>query len=326
MPCLAGSRYCPPWWLPGGHVQTIFPALFRRVRTPSFTRARLSLPDQDFLLLDSLRACRRRSVTVVVLSHGLEGHSGRAYMRGMALACIAVGWDVCARNFRACGGEMNLSPAMYHSGQTDDLHRVVLHCLAGGYRRILLVGFSMGGNQILKYLGEDPAGVPEEVRGAVVFSVPCHLAGAARVLDLPRNALYMRHFLGTLREKVRQKHALYPDLYPLDGLETIRTFAEFDRRYTAPAHGFASAEDYWEKASSLPHLGGIRVPTLLVNAANDPFLSPACFPSALARKNPHLTLEIPPQGGHVGFTPRAGGREYWSETRAVDFFSALPPT
>jgi predicted alpha/beta-fold hydrolase len=242
----------------------------------------------------------------------------------MALACVAAGWDVAARNFRACGGEMNLSPGMYHSGQTADLHCVVLHCLTCGYGRILLVGFSMGGNQILKYLGEYPAGVPEEVRGAAVFSVPCDLPGAARALDQPRNALYMRHFLGTLRDKVRLKHSLYPELYPLGGLDRIRTFAEFDQRYTAPAHGFASAEDYWEKAASLPHLAGIRVPTLLVNAANDPFLSPACFPRAVAGKNPFLTLEIPPQGGHVGFTPRTGGREYWSETRAVEFFASLP--
>jgi predicted alpha/beta-fold hydrolase len=323
MPRHTHSSYSAPWWLPGGHAQTIFPSLFRRVETPPFERSRLVLPDRDVLLLDTLRAGRERSRTVVVLSHGLEGNSGRAYMRGMCLAFAAAGWDSAARNFRACGGEMNYAPGMYHSGQTDVLLCVVRHGIDTGYERVLLVGFSMGGNQTLKYLGEDPARVPEQVRGAAAFSVPCNLPGAARVLDQRRNALYMRYFLRTLREKVRRKHPLYPELYPLDGLDSIRTFAEFDQRYTAPAHGFSSAEDYWEKAACLPHLRKIRVPALLVNAVNDPFLSPACYPAAIAGENPFLTLEMPKDGGHVGFTPRSGRGEYWSETRARAFFLAL---
>jgi predicted alpha/beta-fold hydrolase len=182
----------------------------------------------------------------------------------------------------------------------------------------------MGGNQTLKYLGEAPERVPSRVTAAVVFSVPCDLPGAAVELDKPGNTVYMRYFLRSLRQKVRLKHTLYPDLYPLDGLEAMRTFAEFDGAYTAPVHGFASARDYWEKAASLPHLGKIRVPTLLVNARNDPFLSAGCYPVRIARENPHLYLEMPEQGGHVGF-PGGDGPLYWSDRRGAAFFARMLP-
>ncbi len=262
---------------------------------------------------------------IVILSHGLEGHSRRTYMRGMCLALTAAGWDCAARNFRACGGGMNRSPGMYHSGQTQDLHAAVEHCLGLGYRRIVLAGFSMGGNQTLKYLGEDPDKVPAEVAGAAAFSVPCDLAGSAAVLDKPANQVYMRYFLRTLREKVREKHARYPELYPLEGLEDIRTFGEFDGRYTAPVHGFASARDYWEKSSCLDFLPRIRVPALLVNATNDPFLSPSCFPADVARGHSRLFLETPEAGGHMGFPSgaRAGNGCWWPEERTLRFLESL---
>lgn len=323
MPWVTDSSYRAPWWLPGGHAQTIFPSLCRRLPALSFERTRLATPDGDRFLLDWHRAGPRPAGTVAVLSHGLEGHSRRIYMRGMCLAFAGQGWDSAARNFRSCGGEMNRTPRMYHSGQTDDLHTVVRHCLERGYRKILLVGFSMGGNQTLKYLGEAPERVPDAVKGAVVFSVPCHLPGAAKQLDQPGNAVYMRYFLRTLRQKVRQKRALYPDLYPLDGLDAMRTFAEFDNAYTAPVHGFASGRDYWEQASCLPHLHRIKVPTLLVNAVNDPFLSAECFPVSIAERSSHLTLEAPREGGHVGFAGSGKSSLYWSENRAVTFFQSM---
>ncbi|MDR0339652.1 MAG: alpha/beta fold hydrolase, partial [Desulfovibrio sp.] len=254
MPYLETSPYRAPLWLPGGQVQTIFSSLFRTVPVPPFERFRLATPDGDFILADRLRAAHNPDKTVVVLSHGLEGNSRRKYMRGMCLAFQALGWDCLSRNFRTCGGEINGTPGMYHSGQTEDLHCVVDFCVSEGYRRILLVGFSMGGNQTLKYLGEEPERVPPQVAGAAVFSVPCDLTGAARALDRPANAVYRRYFMRTLRRKIRAKHLLYPDLYPLDGLDDMRTFAAFDNAYTAPLHAFASAADYWSKASCLPHL------------------------------------------------------------------------
>ena len=320
MPVIAVSAYKAPWWLPSGHAQTIFPALFRKIGPVPCERVRIDTPDGDFIDLDVLRCGPAPSKGAAVLSHGLEGDSRRKYIRGMSLIFAAHGWDSVARNFHFCGGEMNRAPGMYHSGQTDGLHLTLEHCRGLGYERLLLVGFSMGGNQVLKYLGENPARVPPEVAGAAVFSVPCDLTGSARVLSRPQSAVYMRYFLKSLRKKVRMKHAAYPELYPLDGLDQIRAFNEFDNRYTAPVHGFASAEDYWARSSSLPFLPAITVRTLLVNALNDPFLSPECYPKDIARHSPCLHLETPCDGGHVGFVSPAGERAYWSELRVAEFF------
>ncbi len=320
MPYLADSDYIPPRWLPKGHGQTIFPVLFRKMEELPFKRVRVDTPDGDFFHADILAGERTPARGAVILSHGLEGDSRRKYIRGMCLMLAGLGWDCVARNFRACGGGMNRAPGMYHSGETGDLRLTVEYCLKAGYRRVLLAGFSMGGNQTLKYLGEEPDRVPPEVAGAVVFSVPCDLNGSARKLAHPQNAVYMRYFMQSLREKVRLKHMAYPDLYPLRGLESICSFKEFDGRYTAPVHGFASAEDYWQRSSSLPFLSAIRVPTLLVNAWDDPFLSPECYPEDVARGSRFLTLETPECGGHVGFVSPFGERAYWSEQRAALFF------
>jgi predicted alpha/beta-fold hydrolase len=321
MPYLSTSSYKAPFWLRGGHAQTIFPSVCRKTPSITFDRLRVSTPDKDVITINLTRAGESRGECAVVISHGLEGDAQRKYMRGMCLAMTKQGWDAVSRNFRCCGGETNRTHVMYHSGETDDLHAVILYCLRLGYRRILLAGFSMGGNQVLKYLGENPDRVPPQVRAAAVFSVPCHLPGSAAELDKPHNRVYMNYFLKSLREKVKDKHASFPNLYPLGNLERIRTFAEFDERYTAPIHGFTSAKDYWQRASSLPWLGAIRIPTLLVNAANDPFLSPECYPRDLAEGSPAFFLEIPAQGGHVGFTSGLGVKAYWSESRAAEFLS-----
>ena len=322
MPLIPHSTYAPPPWLQGGHWQTIYPVLFRIKPRLSFRRIHLPTPDGDRISLDLSMVGETPSPRgIAVLSHGLEGDSRRRYILGMARALMEDGWDVLARNFRCCGGEMNLLPGMYHSGQTEDLHTVLQYCLEQGYTRIVLVGFSMGGNQVLKYLGENPERVPKEVVAAAAFSVPCDLVGCAQTLDMPSNRLYMAYFLYSLRRKVREKHQKYPDLYPIAGLENVHTFAQFDDRYTAPVHGFASALDYWEKSSCLPHLAAIRVPTLLTNARNDPFLSSTCFPEQIAEESTALFLETPEQGGHVGFVPGEGGPNYWSEARAVEFFT-----
>lgn len=321
MPLVPHSSYTAPTWLPGGHVQTIFPALFRQVPQIDFIREWLPTPDGDRIAIDLFQAGKQRGSVGVILSHGLEGHSRRKYMRGMCNIFASKGWDSLARNFRGCGGEINLTPGLYHSGQTEDLHTAVKYALELGYQRILLVGFSMGGNQVLKYLGEAPERVPAQVAGAVVFSVTCDLSGAASVLDQPQNAIYMYYFLYNLRQKVRLKHARFPAFYPLEGLNAIRTFAEFDERYTAPVHGFASAGDYWEKTACLPHLQRIAIPALLVNARNDPFLSEGCYPAHIAASSDHLFLEMPEDGGHVGFTSLPRQEFYWSEFRAVEFFN-----
>ena len=318
MPVVNHSSYNSPIWLRNGHLQTIWPVLFRNPPLPSLWRERLETPDGDFIDIDHIPACAGiRSGRVAILSHGLEGNSTRRYMLGMAEALNRRGWDVVARNFRGCSGEMNHTLPLYHGGETDDLHLVVQYCVSLGYGSIVLVGFSMGGNQTLKYLGERDRTIPSQVSAAVAVSVPCDMEGAAEVLSLPSRAPYMAYFLRTLRRKVEEKHSRFPDLIDIDGLDRIRTFSEFDDRYTAPLHGFDSARHYWRESGCLRFLEHIDVPFLLINASDDPFLSPDCYPNRIAEANAAMTLEMPPWGGHVGFvTP--GQDLYWSEKRAAD--------
>ena len=314
MPVSTTCAYAAPFWLPGGHAQTIAPRVLQRGPQLEYHRERLELADGDFVDIDWLYASgtpQRRAARVAVLSHGLEGDSKRSYMRCLGKCLRDAGWDVAARNFRGCSGESNRLVPFYHSGETGDLHAVVTHCTGKGYERVALVGFSAGGNQVLRYLGEDPDKVPPAVMAGVGISVPCDLAGSACVLARQENRLYMYYFMRTLRRKIQEKSAMFPGALDVQGLKDVDTFKEFDSRFTAPLYGFASADDYWQKASSAPVLGNIRVPALLINARNDPFLSPSCFPMRVATKSTVLTLLIPREGGHVGFPSRMGGHDEW---------------
>ena len=303
MPADSPFPYRAPWWLPGGHLQTLVPAVIGSRRDPGYRRERLELPDDDFVDLDWLAS---GSSDLVLLLHGLEGSSRSPYLIAMAraLQTAAPGRDVLALNLRGCSGEPNRTRRFYHSGETDDL-RAVIEQVADSYERIALVGFSLGGNIALKYLGEAPDRIHPRINAAVVFSVPCHLASSAAVLGRPVNQIYMRRFLRTLAAKLRRYERDNPGSIDLNGIGTLRTFREFDDRYTAPLHGFLDADDYWSRSSSRQFLRQIRVPTLLVNARNDPFLSPECYPEDEARDNPNLWLETPSTGGHLGFPERA---------------------
>ncbi|NJB68912.1 hypothetical protein GGQ74_002606 [Desulfobaculum xiamenense] len=328
MPILPIPDYSPPAMLANGHVQSIAPSLIRPVPHVDYVRERMDTKDGDFILLDwSFASGPGGSERLVIVTHGLEGHSRRKYVCGMARALNRAGWDVLARNCRGCGGEMNRLPRFYHSGEIEDLHATVHHALAvGRYRQIALVGFSMGGNQTLRYLGLDPDRVPREICAAVAVSAPCDLADSVRKLEsLPAGRIYVEYLLHSLRAKVRAKHAMFPDIFDITGLDAISTFREFDERYTAPLFGFENAEDYWRKASSRPVLRDIRVPTLILNAKDDPFLGPRCYPEDEARENPNLYLETPESGGHVGFILLDPAGEFWSEKRSAAFLNEHTP-
>ena len=320
MPMLPSSDYQSPWFLPGGHFQTIAPSLLRKAPRVTDEKERLELADGDFLDLEWCR--QEESSRLVILCHGLEANAGASYVQELAGVFSRKGWDVLAWSYRGCSGEMNRLPRFYHSGATEDLAAVVTHAIANhSAKKIDLIGFSMGGNLILKYLGEQSEEVPSRLNRAVTFSVPCDLACSAGALDTAFNReIYMRRFIKSLRKKVREKSLLFPERLNPDGLEKIRTFREFDTRYTAPLHGFVDAEDYWRSSSSRPFLEKIRIPTLLVNAENDPFLGPQCYPQAEAEANQCFNLEIPLKGGHVGFPGRKGDRS-WMAERAVRFLS-----
>ena len=311
----AFGEYRPPWFLLSGHLQTVYPALFRKVSIVANRRERIDTPDGDFLDLDWGVA---GSSKLAIICHGLEGSSQEHYAQGMARAMLENGWDALCWNYRGCSGEANRLLRSYHSGATDDLETIIDHAIAEGrYERVDLIGFSLGGNLILKYAGDRETNA--KVRSLCAFSAPCDLAASSAQLAKPSNAIYMSRFMRSLSRKVIEKDFLYPGRLEMSGLKEMRTFAEFDDRFTAPLNGFESARDYWTKCSSLPVLDTIKVPTLMVNALNDPFLPEECYPHAAARKNPFLELETPRHGGHVGFVELGEDGLYWSERRAIAF-------
>ncbi len=300
MPLVDQSTYRPPRWLPGGHLQTIAPALFARVPIRTRDRERIATPDGDFLDLDWARYPTSRRFAII--THGLEGHSYDPYVQSLAHSLHREGWNVLAWNFRGCSGSPNVLLRSYHSGSSDDLTVVIDHVLATEHpAEIALVGFSLGGNVTLKYLGDLGAAVDPRITAAVTFSVPCDLASSSLALESRANRIYMDRFLVNLRRKIREKISAHPGEITDHGLDTMRTFREFDEAYTAPLHGYLGAEDYWTRASSKPLLPRIAIPTLLVNARNDPFLPAACFPGDEARVSEHFYLEAPAAGGHLGF-------------------------
>jgi predicted alpha/beta-fold hydrolase len=311
--------YSPAWWLRNGHFQSIYPSLFRKLDDRSFVRERIETPDNDFLDLDWICSGHKR---LVVLTHGLEGHSRRPYMLGMAAAAMK-SWDVLSWNFRSCGGEPNRHLASYHSGATHDLETVINYAISKSYKEIALVGFSIGGNKTLKYLGMLGEALSSKILGAVVFSVPCDLSSSSKQLALRKNTLYMKNFLNSLKQKLKEKQNSYPNDIDLKSFSKIKNFYDFDSQFTAPMNGFESAEEYWSKSSSKQYIEYIKVPTLMVSAKNDPFLTPECFPYELAGRNSMLTLETPEFGGHVGFMSINKNKRYWSELRAMEYLESL---
>jgi len=311
--------YRPPLALRSGHLQTVLPTLFRRVDGVSYRRQRLELDDGDFLDLDWVG--RPEGASVAVIAHGLEGSSDRAYVRGMARDLAWRGWTVCAWNLRGCSGEPNRLLSAYHSGMTGDLGAAVDHVLAEGAAEVAVVGFSLGGNLTLKWLGEQGEDVDPRVVAGAGVSVPVDLAGSSETMEAWSRRIYMLRFMRSLTGKVAEKADRFEGAPDPEVVRQARTFREFDGLFTAPVHGFESAEDYWARASSLPVLPEIRVPTLLVNALDDPFLAPSCFPTESAAANPHLTLLTPRYGGHVGFIRRSG--PYWSEEVVGRFVDAV---
>ena len=319
MPIIHESRYRPPWLFSNGHLQTIYPSMMRKLEHGFYDRERIETCDNDFLDLDWARAGNDR---VAVLSDGLEGNSYRPYMVGMAKMLNQHGWDVAAWNYRSCSGEMNRQVRFYHNGSIDDLGRVVDHLLGtGAYQHLALIGFSLGGNLSLVYLGSQAATLDSRIQKAIAFSAPCSLRSSATELARPVNRLYMKEFLDSLHEKIRKKQAMLPGLINDVDFHRIKNFKDFDDRYTAPIHGFKDAEDYWTRCSSGQFLPLITVPTLIVNAMNDPFLADGCYPVQEASRSKYVYLETPSSGGHVGFIQFNKEHRYWSEERAMEFLA-----
>jgi uncharacterized protein len=300
--------------LRNAHLQTVLPTISRRRMRVGYQRERLELPDGDFLDLDWLTVASPR---VAVLSHGLEGSSREATVSGMASALHQNGWNVLAWNYRGCGGELNRLPRLYHSGETADLAFIVEHA-ARHFSRLALIGFSLGGNLVLKYLGEAPP--HQAVACAAALSAPIDLASSVRALDQRlANRIYLRRLIASLIQKVRAKATLFPQRIDAHQVRGIHGFEDFDSRFTAPVHGFRDAADYWTQCSSRQFLPAITVPTLILSAQDDPFLTLDCFPFAEAEASTRVFLEAPETGGHLGFFHSLGSAPTWAERRVVEF-------
>lgn len=317
MPIVNSSYQTSRSWFKNAHINTITPALLRKVEGVNYQREVLELDDGDFLDLDWFLPSPS-SDQLLIACHGLEGGADRPYIRGVCKLFGANGWHALAINQRTCGGKMNRLPRAYNMGVTDDLHRCILLGVQKGYRKIALVGYSMGGNQILKYLGEYGAKIPKQVVAGVAFSVPCHIPSANIRIGKWYNWLYVKRFMTSLNQKMKLKYEAWPDIvnspYPLP-----KNLLQFDERFTGPIHGYSGAEDYYKKCSSRQFIPNIDRPCLLVNAQDDTFLSTACYPIEEANNMPNFFLEMPKYGGHVGFAGTLKDGEYWSDQRAFEF-------
>jgi hypothetical protein len=315
------SSFRPAWWLPGAHAQTLWSALAYRPRLPALRQERLELPDGDFL---DLAWTGPDGPTVIVL-HGLEGGLRSPYIRGILRALSTRGFRAVLMHFRGCSGEPNRLPRSYHSGETSDLRHVIAilgRRAPGG--RLHAVGYSLGGNALLKYLGE--SGETSGIAAAVAVSIPFVLSKAADRLNRGLSRVYQWWLVRALQRKIRTKFNHKPSPVALDRLSQFWSFREFDDAVTAPLHGFRDAADYYQRSSARQYLRHIRTPTLILHAADDPFTTPAAVPQQQELAS-DVTLELSGTGGHVGFVSGAWpwAARYWLEERIPAFLSEHLP-
>ncbi len=314
------APFRPAAWLPSPHGQTIAGRFLRRKADLLFDRERVETPDGDFVDLDFPQLGLPSSAPVVLLMHGLEGSARRGYAVEMYHALATGGVRAVGLNFRSCSGELNRTARFYHSGDTDDI-RLVAGMLARRYAGGSLgaVGFSLGGNALLKYLGEEGSAAP--FSAAVAISVPYDLAAGADSLgDSVMGRFYTSLFVKSLLAKASGKGQLLEGVCDIDRIRGATNFREFDDAATAPLHGFAGADEYYAQSSSRGFLHAIRIPTLLLHASDDPFLPDAALPRAEFAANPLITAVVTPRGGHVGFIGGTPWRpEFWAESEAARF-------
>lgn len=317
MPLIRKSSYPgAPFYQFNGHLQTIVPAFRPLKDIPPYERERLELPDGDFLDLDWID---RQSKKLVVLSHGLEGNSDRRYIRAMAKTFAGKGWDILAWNCRSCSGEMNRNLRLYNHGEIEDIGSVIAHALrTKNYEEVVLIGFSMGGSISLKYTGVNADVLPDVIKKVIAFSTPVDLGSSVGLLDQRQNAFYRYRFMRSLKAKLTEKDKQYPGVIDLSNFERVQQWTDFDEFFSAPINGYDSAQDFYYKASAIHFMNAINIPTLLVNAKNDPILSPECYPTSFCENHPFIYLEQPKEGGHVGFS-LGRNTDSWAEIRALEF-------
>lgn len=319
MPILP-TTYTPSRIFKNPDISTIYAAKLRAISVASFERERLELKDGDFVDLDWNTQPEKKSQKISVLLHGLAGNAQRPYMKGMAKIFLDNGWDVLRMNFRGCSHEPNRLYKSYHAGATHDLKEVIDYILSlKQYTSISLIGFSLGANVILKYLGENK-NLPKPISAAVGISVPCDLAGSLGAINKRRNFVYSKRFLLTLKNQLRTRSQLFPEQIEKSQISACTSLRDIDELYTSKAHGFKDADDYYGQNSSLQFLNKIQIPTLILSAANDSFLSSSSYPFKEATHSEYLYLEVPKYGGHVGFVENH--THYYHEKRTLNFIES----
>lgn len=324
----APLRYHPAWWVPGAHAQTLWGKLVRKPAPVPVRIERWETPDDDFLELHRLAAPQGSPPDAphVILLHGLEGTARSHYARGLLGEMRDRGWSADLLIWRSCGSEPNRARRFYHSGETSDLAFVLDRTLSEfPGAPIGIAGVSLGGNVLLKYLGENRSAISPAVMAAAAVSVPFDLGKGSDYINHGFSRIYQKYFLDTLKRKAIEKQSRYPDLIGGASIDSITTLREFDDTLTAPVHGFQSGVDYYTRSSSLHYLADITVDTLLLSALDDPFLPPGVLAEVgrIAERNPHLTVDFPRKGGHAGFV---GGRNplrpiYYLERRVGEFLA-----
>ena len=317
-PPLNAPRFVPAWWLPNAHLQTVYASLFAPAPHPAFRRERWETPDGDFVDMDFIDG--PADAPWVQLFHGLEGSSASPYARMLMEHVRRRGWRGSVLNFRGCSGEMNRLPRAYHSGDSEEVDWVLRRLKArAGPAKLHAVGVSLGGNALAKWLGERGEDAPAVVERAAAVCAPVDLTAAGEALGRGLGRAYTRHFLASLRPRAITRLARHPGIYDGDAVRRSRTLREFDNLVTAPLHGFRDTDDYWTRASAKPWLGRIRVPTLMLNARDDPFLPESALPTE-REVSSAVKLEFPAWGGHVGFvTGPFPGRIDWLPRRLLHF-------
>jgi len=318
MALLNNSTYDPKILFKSKHFNTIYRTLFHNFKI-NYQRKRMETKDGDFLDLD-LSIINSNKIAIVI--HGLEGSSNSNYVKSLTKVLNDNRFDVVSINLRGCSGEPNRLLSSYHSGKTDDLAEVISYIESQfDYEEFHMVGFSLGGNLILKYLGENNFKIQAKVKSAVTVSVPCDLKGSSEAIAKFWNMVYMQRFLISLKQKTLHKSKKFPDSFlKEENILKVKNFYDFDNLYTAPAHGFIDAYDYWKKNSSKQFIPNIKIPTLLITAGDDPFLSDSCIPTLEAKNNDNFSLEITKYGGHVGFNSNFSNENgLWLENRIAQF-------
>ncbi len=309
------AKYKAPPFLWNGHMDTIYPYLFRKL-SDQYQRERMELPDGDFLDLDWIKSIGNKHL--ILLCHGLEGSSQSKYMLGMAAYGAKHNYDVLALNFRSCSGEMNRLLPSYHHGKTDDLEYVINWILQHHeYESIQLMGFSLGGNVIIKYLGT--SNVNARVKSAVAVSVPSDLASSSSALDKKANYLYTKNFRRLLKPKLTAKSEMFPGVYDMNKFDQVKTWWEFDTTFTSKIFGFKDADEYYSQGSANFFIPTVQIPLLMINALNDPFLGQASYPYHLEKSNSFFKLLTPKRGGHVGFI-QSNKKTTWVEEVGLKYF------